>query len=254
MTTHRLCHAAILWGCLILAAGWGEAKPRIPLSAAQVRPSPTRAVIAPEQIREAITRDLKQRFAGKVQDLDIALLEPHEPVAVEPGTPELTVLPDESGNPVGRRWMRVQIRVHGREVGRVEALVEIVAYADVIVAQRLLKPDEPIGPDDVAVARVKLADPAAQFARQMNDVVGKVAARPIPAQRPMRLSDVKLPNVVRKGDRVVIEAQGQGLLIRTVGVSKSGGQVGQYVTVSNVDSGRDIKAQVVAPGVVRVDY
>ncbi len=250
----RLRNAAMISGCLMLVAGWAEADPRALAPAAQVQPRQRDAVVPPDRIRQTIARYLEKRFAGKAHNIHITLLDPQEPVPVPPGTLELNVLPGALEENVGRRVMRVQILVNGREVGLVEALVEITAYADVIVAQRLIKPEEMIEPEDVTIARIKLTDLKHQFALEMSDVIGKSAARPIPAHSPVKLSQIKPPYVVRKGDRVIIEAQGGGLSIRTAGITKSGGQVGQYVAVSNVDSGREIKAKVVAPGVVRVDY
>ncbi|HXF92871.1 MAG TPA: flagellar basal body P-ring formation chaperone FlgA [Nitrospiraceae bacterium] len=250
----RLRNAVMILGCLMLAAGWAEADPRTLAPAAQVQPRQRDAVVQPDRIRQTVARYFEKRFAGKAHDVHITLLDPQEPVAVPPGALELNVLPGALEENVGRRLMRVQILVNGREVGLVETLVEIAAYADVIVAQRLIKPEELIEPEDVAIARIKLHDLKHQFAVEMGDVVGKSAARPIPAHSPVKLSQLKPPYAVRKGDRVIIEAQGGGLSIRTAGITKSGGQVGQYVAVSNVDSGREIKAKVVAPGVVRVDY
>jgi flagella basal body P-ring formation protein FlgA len=65
---------------------------------------------------------------------------------------------------------------------------------------------------------------------------------------------VKRPYAVRKGDRVSIEARHGGLSIQTAGVTKMSGEVGQSVTVANVDSGKELRAKVVGPGVVRVEY
>jgi flagella basal body P-ring formation protein FlgA len=39
-----------------------------------------------------------------------------------------------------------------------------------------------------------------------------------------------------------------------VGVTKSHGELGQTIIVSNVDSGKDLRATVVGPGVVRVSF
>jgi flagella basal body P-ring formation protein FlgA len=62
------------------------------------------------------------------------------------------------------------------------------------------------------------------------------------------------PYAVRKGDRVTIEARRGRLLIQTTGITKAVGQIGQVVTVTNQDSGRDIRAKVVGPGVVQVEF
>jgi flagella basal body P-ring formation protein FlgA len=65
---------------------------------------------------------------------------------------------------------------------------------------------------------------------------------------------VKLPLVIKKGDRVLIEARRGGLSIRAYGVTKSSGQIGQTVMVANLDSGRELRAKVVAPSLVEVEF
>ena len=86
------------------------------------------------------------------------------------------------------------------------------------------------------------------------EVVGKAASRPLPPQIPIKLTALRRPFVVRKGDRVMIEAKMGGLSIQTAGVTKGNGELGQTVTVSNTDSGKDVRGKVVGPGVVRVDF
>jgi flagella basal body P-ring formation protein FlgA len=65
---------------------------------------------------------------------------------------------------------------------------------------------------------------------------------------------VKLPLIVKKGDRVLIEARRGGLSIQTYGITKASGQVGQTIMVANLDSGRELRAKVVAPSLVQVDF
>jgi flagella basal body P-ring formation protein FlgA len=60
--------------------------------------------------------------------------------------------------------------------------------------------------------------------------------------------------VVKKGDRVLIQAQRGGLSIRAYGITKSSGQVGQSIMVANLDSGRELRATVVAPSIVQVEF
>ncbi len=254
MTTRRLSAAAMIAGCLILTAVWTEVGGETRASAAQVGRQGTSLVVHPDRIRQVIARYLDQRVDRRAQDLQVTLLDPKEPVTVPPGNLEFNVQPGAVEEHLGRQIVRVHVLVDGREVGVVEALVEIAAYADAVVAQRLIKPGELIEPEDVTITRIKLVDLHRQFVSELGDVIGKSVVRPIPAHSPVRPSQIKPADVVRKGDRVTIEAQGGGLSIRVAGVSKSGGRVGEYVAVTNVDSGKEIRARVVAPGVVRVDY
>jgi flagellar basal body P-ring formation protein FlgA len=93
-----------------------------------------------------------------------------------------------------------------------------------------------------------------QLITDTKDVIGKSAARPLQTNNPIRLGMVKKPYAVRKGDRVSIEARRGGLSIQVVGVTKASGEIGQSVTVANVDSGKELRAKIVGPGTVRVEY
>ncbi|HVG03279.1 MAG TPA: flagellar basal body P-ring formation chaperone FlgA, partial [Nitrospira sp.] len=107
---------------------------------------------------------------------------------------------------------------------------------------------------DVATERIVLVDLKHPYVTNSADVVGKAAIRPLPAQSAIRTNAVRRPFAVHKGDRVTIEARQGNLSIQTVGVTKSHGEMGQTITVSNVDSGKELRATVVAPGVVRVSF
>lgn len=213
-----------------------------------------RSVIRPDQLRNAIVRHLEQEFGGKVREVRVAVIEPREPIPVPAGRLEIAVLPSALEEGLGRRIFHLQLSHNGRPVDTVEVLSDVAGFADVVVPSRLIKTDEVIETEDVTVSRIRLVDLRQQFATDLNDVVGKSAARPLQSQLPIRTMSLKKPYVVRKGDRVTIEARSGGLSIQAAGVSKAGAELGQMVTVTNSDSGKELRAKVVSPGVVRVDF
>jgi len=101
---------------------------------------------------------------------------------------------------------------------------------------------------------VELAVLGRQYATNLDEVIGKRAIRSLAVQSPISKSALAQPYLVRKGDRVTIEAKRKGLSIQTIGIMKAVGQAGQMVTVTNQDSGKDLRAKVVGPGVVRVEF
>ncbi len=213
-----------------------------------------RQLVQPEQLRKAILRHLEQELTGKVREVRVSLIEPQEAVAVPTGRLDVAVLPSALDEGLGRRMFRVQLSVNGKPAETVEVASDIAGFLDVVVPTRLIKTDELIDAEDVALSRVKVLDLKQQFVADVNEVIGKSAARPLQSQLPIRLASVKRPYAVRKGDRVTIEARGGGLSIQAVGVTKSGAELGQTVTVTNSDSGKDIRATVIAPGVVHVEF
>ena len=62
------------------------------------------------------------------------------------------------------------------------------------------------------------------------------------------------PPVIHKGDRVMIEVKGKGLLVQAVGMAKSAGRAGDTIPVLNQTSGREILGMVMTAGVVEVPF
>lgn len=213
-----------------------------------------RQAIHPDQIRRAIQTHLQREFAGKVQEIRVAVGDPQQPIVVPAGALGLSVSSADMAESVGRRVFQVHVAINGTFHRTVEATTDVAAYVDSLAPVRLIRADEEIEADDVVTMRVPLSDVRLPYATDPRDVVGKAATRPLPPQAPIRLTALRRPFVVRKGDRVMIEAKMGGLSIQTAGVTKGNGELGQTITVSNTDSGKDLRAKVVGPGVVRVDF
>jgi flagella basal body P-ring formation protein FlgA len=262
MITITVLMSAWIWG-VIGAAGEAAAHPSGQRTAAETQGSErvkergrarSSQAIQPDQIRRAIQIHLQRELAGKVQEIRVTVGEPQQPIVVPAGMLRLSVDPADIGEHVGRRVFQVHVAVNGTFHRTVEAITDVTAYVDLVAPVRLIKTDEEIEADDVVTTRVALSDLRLPYARDPRDVVGKAATRPLSPQAPIRLTALRRPFVVRKGDRVMIEAKMGGLSIQTSGVTKGNGELGQTITVSNTDSGKDLRAKVVGPGVVRVDF
>lgn len=247
----------------VLPASAGERTPVRPLfrvhevlvHSAQALPHARgKRLIYPEQLQGVIHDFVKRELAGRAADCQVVLGEPQQPIAIPAGTLDIQVGGARSGEPLGRRVFQVHLTVNGRFIKTIDATADVAALVDVVVPVRAIKADEEIAVDDVSTERIVLFDLKQPFATNPADVIGKAASRPLPPQNAIRLTSVRRPFAVRKGDRVTIEARQGGLSIQTVGVTKSHGELGQTITVSNVDSGKDLRATVVAPGVVRVSF
>jgi flagellar basal body P-ring formation protein FlgA len=130
----------------------------------------------------------------------------------------------------------------------------VAAMVDVVVPSRYVKSEEVLDADDLTTALVKVYDLKHPYLTDREDAIGKSAARPLQAETPLRATFLKKPLTIKKGDRVMIEAKRGGLSIQTSGVTKSSGQIGQSIMVANLDSGRELRAKIVAPGLVQVEF
>ncbi|NWF71992.1 MAG: flagellar basal body P-ring formation protein FlgA [Nitrospirae bacterium] len=208
----------------------------------------------PEQIHRSIQRVLEQEMAGRVRAVHIAMVDPLDPMKVPSGAIDLRISSNGYGEGLGRRNFHVQVNINGKPWQTIDAIADVSASIDAVVPTRVLPIDTVLEAEDVTVHRVKLTDLDHQFIVDVRDVIGRSVARPLQTNNPIRLGMVKRPYAVRKGDRVSIEARRGGLSIQAVGVTRSSGEVGQTVTVANADSGKELRAKIVGPGAVRVEF
>ncbi len=207
-----------------------------------------------ELIRKAIQKHLESEWGRKVKTVHVTILEPADPVMIPGGTVELSIIPTPLEEGLGRRMFHVEAVANGKSRKTIQVVADIAAMVDAVVVTRFLKADELIDMGDLKTVGMRIHQVNHPFITDQGEVIGKSASRPLPPDTPLRPAFVKLPLVIKKGDRVLIEARRGGLSIRAYGVTKSSGQVGQTVMVANLDSGRELRAKVVAPSLVEVDF
>ena len=268
MTPQHLCTSLVLLSfilagpCPVLAASVDRVPSAVRVAQGpELRPMklspglvPAVHQLHPDDIQRGILRFLEQEMAGQVRAVHATMVDPLESIRLPPGSMGLTIIPNGLDEGLGRRTFHVQINTNGRLWQTIDATADISASVDAVVPIRMIKIDDLIEAEDMVIQRVKLRELNHQLATSLNDVIGKSAARPLPANMPIRLAMVKKPYVVRKGDHVAIEAGHGGFSIQAAGVTKSSGELGQTITVANLDSGKELRAKIVAPGVVRVEY
>ncbi|MFO0775913.1 MAG: flagellar basal body P-ring formation chaperone FlgA [Nitrospiraceae bacterium] len=210
--------------------------------------------VTTDHLRRAINVYLQGRLDGRISEIDVEILEPTEPLTVSSGRLQFTVASGTGLDQSGRRRFEVVPTVDGHAADPIDVIADVSLYADVVVPARVLKPEDVIDVEDLSTARVKIPSLPHQLITQVSDAVGKSPGRMLPSQQPIRLASLVKPLTVHKGDRVTIEARRGNLAIQAVGTTKTSGQLGSFVTVTNSDSGKDIRAKVVGPGTVRVDF
>ncbi len=210
--------------------------------------------LTPELITGTIQTYLEGEWNGRVRTVSVTLLEPSDPVRIPQGAVNLRVLPAPSDEGLGRRSFQVAVAVDRKPWKTIQAVADVSAMVEALVLSRSVKTDELIEAGDLKTVRVRVLQLNHPFMTNRDEVIGKSAVRPLPPETPLRSAFVKLPLVVKKGDRVMIEVRRGGLSIQTYGITKSSGQVGQTIMVANLDSGRELRAKVVAPSLVQVEF
>ena len=278
MVTHMRRLACTLLCCLGTGIGWGgmlvdlghaassfttaQLGP-LPATTTLVKAGRTQVLMAkkanlftPDRMQTAIRDFMMRQIPGTFTsvDVEVHLLHPDHSIQLPPGTVRTKVKPVGPPDRLGRRGFKVVILVNGRSVQTVRAMADITVNALVVGSTRLILTNRTIQPGDVALVQTKLRSTKDRYLSDPNKVIGQRAIRPIRAHAPISASVLANPFAVKKGERVTIQVKRGGLLIHTLGVSKSDGQVGQRLAVMNMDSRREIQAVVKAPGIVEVMF
>lgn len=211
-------------------------------------------IATPEAIGKTIQSYLEKEWARTVKEVQVTVLEPSDPVGVPSGNVEWRVVPIRPEERLGRRHFQVAVTVNGKVWKTIDVAADVAAMIDAVALNRFVKPEEIIDEADLKNVRVRVSQLDHPFLVDSGHVIGKSAARPLPADTPLRAVFLKAPVVIKKGDRVLIEAKRGGLSVHAYGVTKSSGYVGQTIMVANAESGRELRAKVVAPGLVQVEF
>jgi flagella basal body P-ring formation protein FlgA len=147
---------------------------------------------------------------------------------------------------------RGSIRYGGKRSFRIWARVRIVVTGQRVVAVETLPAGRPID-----ARHVRLESYAGFPAQQeplaaIDQVVGRKPRRTLAAGTPL-LKDLLLkPEVVARGDAVLVEVRSGAARIRFEGRAESGGGLGETIAVRNTASGRSFQAKVEGKGLVAV--
>lgn len=204
-------------------------------------------------LEEAILKEVSRRFDRPQHRVSVHVLFPNKPIGVQRGKIHLEV-GDLSGGRTGRRAFRVKVFVSDRFVRTVNVSGELKVKAEVASPVRWITPKEVLKDEDLELVSMDVPSLTHDFVLGLEEVVGKQALRPLPPHQPIRRIMLDSPPVIQKGDRVLIEVRGDGLLVQTVGLAKASGKTGDTIPVQNQSSGREVLGTVQEAGVVEVPF
>ena len=130
--------------------------------------------------------------------------------------------------------------------------INVDIYAQVLVSRHSLEKGHIITPDDLNQQRININTLSYGFIEDDDRILGMELKRPLKSGDPMRLSYLKYPDIVQKGQLVVVSKQSALLSVETEGVALGDGHLGERIRVRNQRSKRIVDAKVIAPGKVAI--
>lgn len=157
------------------------------------------------------------------------------------GTPQASVAP---GSQPARLY--VDVRCDGQPY---RFLLRASVSAILPVAARDIPAGQTITPADIRQQRISIAQPQA-IARDAANVYGQSSRLALKAGSPFYLQQLEIRPLVTRGMAVDIRAEQDGIAVNMNGIAQEAGRLGEWISVKNTRSGKIIRAQVTASGVV----
>lgn len=175
-----------------------------------------------------------------------------EPYRIPQGRVEHQVIPAKPGV-IGSRRITLLTRVDNQIIRNQSIRIELEALAEIAVSAGGLRRGKIIAVGDIELRYQDISRLKEPFFA-VEDILGKRMKRSIRLGEPLQRQQVEFPPVIKRGERVVIQARRQGLMLSAAGEAKQDGRTGDAIRVMNSNSRKEVLCQVVAPGLVTVEF
>jgi flagella basal body P-ring formation protein FlgA len=125
------------------------------------------------------------------------------------------------------------------------------AVSSIPVLRAPLRPGDVISEADLDYVDMRSTDISSAMATSADKLIGRTPRRGVPAMKPLSMTDVQMPLLVRKGDIVTMVLQNSMLSLTAQGRALENGAEGEAIRVMNASSKQVIDA--VVTGTQKVD-
>lgn len=129
----------------------------------------------------------------------------------------------------------------------------IRTYAQVVVATTSIPMNTQLTDSELLLEEQDVSLLHRGYFTDIQQVRGFVTKRPIPAGQVLTPITVDPAKLVKKGEQVVIIAEGPGISIRAVGEAMTDGALGQIIQVRNTKTSKVVEGRIAAPGQIKVN-
>jgi flagella basal body P-ring formation protein FlgA len=179
--------------------------------------------------------------------IDLRPPSPHLPECVQPEP----FLPNASQAPLGRVSVGVRCGEGRRQVRYLQAQIDVIG--SYMVAARDIERGTLITSDMLGERGGNLGDLSAQALTNEEDIVGNIAQRPIRSGSAFLAHYLQAPNLVERGQRVTVTAEGTAFRVSREGEALENGALGERIRV-RFDSRQIMTARVTDRGILVVDF
>jgi flagella basal body P-ring formation protein FlgA len=146
----------------------------------------------------------------------------------------------------------VGVRCEGSNPWKLYVPVRIAVFDEVVVTRRSVVRGETLQADDLTLSEMDTSRLRKAYFTRIDDAIGLLSKRSIASGSVVHAGLLKRANLVKRGSKVEIIANFDGLDVRMRGEALADGGRGDRIRVKNLSSGRVVTGTVSGSGVVHV--
>jgi len=214
----------------------------------------TAHLISAAEIQRIFRDHVMSRVPWDPDKIVFEKIEVPETVALPEGKVHWEIAERGSDRYLGHVAMTINFFVDGKQVRNVPVSGKITLRQAVVKASRKINPGQVLSKEDVTLVAEQNGQLNKDVLTSLDEAVGKKSVRSIQPGQPITSQMIEDPPVVKKGNRVVIQAQSDVIKVTAQGKVMEDGRVGEEVRVMNMGSGKEVFAIVKGPGLVEVAF
>lgn len=148
--------------------------------------------------------------------------------------------------------LTMKISCDGESPWRIHVPVKVQAFDNIVVSRLPLAMGTQITEQDVTVELKDVSRLRNGYFSSASQVAGYVTKRPLGADQVLNANLLKPPQMIDRGEKVVILAEGSGLSIRTTGIAMEDGAHGELIRVKNAKTNKVVEGRISGPGQIKV--
>lgn len=148
--------------------------------------------------------------------------------------------------------LRYDLSCHDASSWSVSVTIKPDIYLPILMTKNTVERGERLTANDIQLKRHNISNLRGAYLTDPDDVVGLTAKRRIRPLQPLTASQLDMPILVTRGQKVIMIASQDGIEARTLGEAMKNGRKGELIQVRNLSSKQIVSAVVDQSGVVRM--
>ena len=144
------------------------------------------------------------------------------------------------------------VRCSGQQPWTIYLRAEVLVQRAIPVLVRPLASRSVVAPEDLKLVHVSADTPLNGIILQIDNIVGMELIRSVEAGSPIKLSQVRLPKVIKRGSVVTLLSGGGGFQVKMQGKAQSDAAAGDHLKATNLSSGQLVEGVANADGTITV--